>query len=152
MTDYNQFFCKVFSEALCNLKPETTPQWGRMTAIEMIHHLRLGMKMSLASQEGKISIPPEKLPINRRFLMSDQALNMNLERPKSLVLPVLANDLNWLKSDFLKDLKRLAQYFKEHPVHILGYDFLSLIDAAQWTHLYYKYFRHHFVQCGLMPE
>lgn len=152
MTDYNHFFRNQLPEALEQLQPETKPLWGSMNAQEMIHHLRLGIKMSLENQEGSISTPTEKLASYKRFLMSDRPFGKNLERPEFFDEPVETDDLELLKAGFLEDLERLLQYFRNHPQHTSVHDSFGILDAAEWTHLHYKHFRHHFIQFGLIPE
>jgi oxepin-CoA hydrolase/3-oxo-5,6-dehydrosuberyl-CoA semialdehyde dehydrogenase len=152
MTDYDHFFKETLPRALKALMPETKPQWGTMNAEEMIHHLRLGIKMSLENQAGTISTPEEKLPSYKRFLMSDRPFAKNLNRPKFFDHPAETNDLDRLKEGLVDDLERLLQYFSTHPEHTSVHDSFGVLNATEWTHLHYKHFRHHFIQFGLIDE
>ena len=75
-----------FLTKINNLKPETKPQWGKMTAQHMVEHLITAVQISNGKEHFECFNPPEKLPALKRFLMSNRPL------PRNFVNPVIGPD------------------------------------------------------------
>jgi oxepin-CoA hydrolase/3-oxo-5,6-dehydrosuberyl-CoA semialdehyde dehydrogenase len=60
-----------FLTKINNLKPETKPQWGKMTAQHMVEHLITAVQISNGKVHFNCFNPPEKLPALRRFFESN---------------------------------------------------------------------------------
>ncbi len=152
MIDYDQFFKDAVPQALAGLSPDKSPKWGSMNAEEMLQHLRLGIKMSKENQQGKVSTPEAKLPAYKGFLMSNKNFGKNLDRPPYFEQKLDSLEFGALKNQLLQELEQLLQFFKENPDHTSVHDSFGILNAAEWTHLHYKHFKHHLTQFGLIDE
>ena len=72
------------------------PAWGIMTPQHMVEHLILAVRSGNGNLEVECFNPKEKLPILKRFLMSDRDL------PKGFENPLLEKGLRKLEFSSLK--------------------------------------------------
>ncbi len=150
MIDYELFLGTSFPQSIRELKADAKPQWGSMNAEEMLQHLRLGIRMSKENQEGSISTSDEKLPVFKRFLMSDKPFGKNLNRPSFFDQPVQDMEFEELKKQLLQELEQLLHFLEQQPEHTSVHDSFGVLNAEEWKHLHYKHFRHHLTQFGLI--
>ena len=93
---FNQFLTK-----LENLKADTRPQWGKMTAQHMVEHLIMTMRMSNGKEKFKCFSPSERLPALKRFLMSERLM------PRNYISPVVGLDCLPLQYSNLEETKEI---------------------------------------------
>ena len=144
---FNQFLTK-----LENLKADTRPQWGKMTAQHMVEHLITAVQMSNGKVHFKCFNPPEKLPALRRFLMSDRPL------PRNFVNPVIGPDILPLQYPGLEETKEILEseindyynFFELNPnVKPTNVTFGEL-NKEEWDQFHKKHFTHHLTQFKLL--
>jgi len=106
---------------LSNLNEDKKPLWGKMTPQHMVEHLILAVKMGNGKLVVECFNPPEKLPVLKRFLMSDKPM------PKLFINPLIGEGLLPLKYSSLKEAKMelkaeiedYQKYFEENPDSVL---------------------------------
>lgn len=151
--DYATFFNQNVPAALAGLTPHTTPEWGQMTAAEMLHHLTTGLKLSMESEGVEILVPEEKWPAAKNFLMGPKPMPKGFEKPApyhNFPMPSNSN-LEQLKKDFLAQLQQLQEVVKTEAF-ISRHPNFGILDGTATLHLHYKHITHHFTQFGLMAE
>ena len=143
-----------FLNILDNLKTETKPLWGKMSAQHMVEHLIFAVQMG----NGKLFLecfnPPEKLPLLKRILMSNKPL------PKLFVNPVIGSDLMELKyhnleeakSNLRKEADDYYSYFEKNPGAKLVNVTFGELNFAEWEVFHKKHFTHHLNQFGLLSS
>jgi len=62
-----------------DLKSDSTPQWGTMSAQRMVEHLTDTVKMSSGKTKLPLEVPEDKLEKMQAFLSSDKPMAKNIE-------------------------------------------------------------------------
>lgn len=149
--DRTQFIQEVVPSKLKLLSAGMQPLWGSMSASEMVDHLRRGVVLSIENTEDEITTPEDKLPIYKRFLMSDKPFAQGLNKPKAYdKVKAEEGDLEALKEKLLNTLERMQKHFEEHPDHIAIHPSFGPLNPEEWMQLHYKHFSHHFTQFELI--
>ena len=128
------------------------PLWGKMTPQHMVEHLILAVKMGNGKLEVECFNPPEKLPVLKRFLMSDKPM------PKLFINPLIGEGLLPLKYSSLEEAKMelkaeiedYQKYFEENPDSVLVNATFGSLNKAEWDAFHQKHFTHHLSQFGLL--
>ena len=144
---FDQFLTK-----LKNLKPDTKPQWGKMTAQHMVEHLITAVQMSNGKVHFDCFNPPEKLPALRRFLMSDRPLPRNFVNPVigSDNLPLKYSDLKEAKEILEMEIKDYHKFFESNPEAKPTNVTFGELNKEEWDQFHKKHFTHHFTQFNLL--
>ncbi|HET7712615.1 MAG TPA: DinB family protein [Thermoanaerobaculia bacterium] len=125
------------------------PQWGKMSALEMLSHLVASLKMAL----GQISPEPKNIAWLRTFPMK-QIILYWLPFPKGAptapellisdeACPPLAmskRELERLLDEFSK--RELTRPWPDHPA-------FGRLNGRQWGTLVYRHMDHHLRQFGV---
>ena len=148
---YEKYFENEVSPVLEKLKATSKPEWGSMNADQMVEHLIAGVSISLDDSPRKITTPEDKLPIFKKFLMSDRPFGRDLPKPKEFDnYPTKNGDINAKKTELLKRMQEMLQYFEKHPEHSSVHSSFGRLNVEEWKHLHWKHFTHHFLQFGLL--
>lgn len=137
-------------QRLEKLTPDTTPEWGKMSAPQMLAHLNVAYEMSYEE-------PPHKKPgAIARFLLKTVVKNSVVsERPykknsKTAPAFVIQDD-----RDFAKEKERLISYLKKTQQlgaqHFDGKESMSFgsLTKTEWNNMFSKHIDHHFRQFGV---
>lgn len=135
-----------------NLKADTKPQWGKMSAQHMAEHLSATLWISSGKVKVTCFTPENRLPAMRAFLESDKPM------PRNFVSPAIGEDLTPLQfssfNEAANDLKSAYQAFKlhfnEHPEAEVTNPAFGDLNFAQWQKFHTKHITHHFSQFGLI--
>jgi hypothetical protein len=132
-------------ERIRTLRPSHTPQWGRMSAPQVVCHLAESLKMAL----GELSVAPKKAPI--RYPPLKQVIVYLAPFPKNV--PTAPELLARAPSDWdadVSDLQSLVDRFAargpraawvEHPL-------FGKLSGRAWGVLVYRHMDHHLRQFG----
>ncbi len=149
--DYNTYFSEEVPNALTELSANTKPEWGTMSANEMLEHLIAGVILSMKDVPRSITTPEDKLPVYKKFLMSDRPFGKDLPKPKEFDdYPTKNDDINESKAELLKRIEEMLLYFEKHPQHSAIHSSFGRLTVEEWKHLHKKHFTHHFLQFGLL--
>ena len=149
--DYDKYFKDEVVPVLVKLRADTNPEWGTMNAEQMVEHLIAGVSISMEDAPRKITTPEDKLPVFKKFLMSDRPFGKDLPKPKEFDdYPAKNGDIDGKKAELLKRIEEMLQYFEKHPQHSSIHSSFGRLNVEEWKHLHKKHFTHHFLQFGLL--
>lgn len=151
MTDYDGFLLNDLPQIIEPLSEDKTPEWGEMTSLEMLEHLRVAVEMCLDDSPREITTPEERLEAYRRFLMSEKPFIENAPKPKEFDdYPKKNGDINERKMELIKAVKKMINHFESHPEFSSIHPSFGRLNVNEWKHLHKKHFTHHFTQFGLV--
>lgn len=149
--DYDKFLQNEVPLVLAQLKAETKPVWGTMNAEQMVAHLIAAISISMDDVPRKITTPDDKLPVYKKFLMSERSFAKDLPKPKEFDdYPAKNSDINGKKAELQSRIEEMLQYFEKHPQHSSIHSSFGRLNVDEWKHLHWKHFSHHFHQFGLL--
>lgn len=145
-----EYFEKLFPEKIQELKEDTIPMWGSMTASDMLDHLRKGLVISMENTDDEITTPEERLPSYKAFLMSDRPFGQNLNAPAVFFsYPASEDNFEKRRQTLLETLKYTRQFMAENPDHRAIHPSFGQLNAEEWWQLHRKHFTHHLAQFGI---
>lgn len=138
---------------LNNLKSDSIPKFGKMTAQHMVEHLTYAIMFSNGKFPQKLYLPIDKAElIKEKIIHSDNELPIGFKAPMlgdklpNLVFP----DLNIAVKELLAELDRFDKYFLENgdtkPINPI----MGKLDKQEWIIFHNKHFKHHFRQFNLL--
>lgn len=145
---------KIF-ETLSQLKSDSIPLFGKMTAQHMIEHLMLAISFS----NGKL---PQRIMVDERVAKTIRHYTINTDKEMSIGFkaPMLGDDLLPLSHpdlktaiEFLKkQLDDFDFYFKHNPDAKPISPVIGELNYGEWIVFHNKHFTHHFKQFGLLTD
>jgi len=144
-----------YIDLINDLKDNTKPLWGNMTAQHMVEHLILVVQTS----NGKIILsecmnPPKKYPLLKRILQSSRPLPRNFVNTVvgAGLKPLVYKNLQSAKEDLIVEIQNFNLFFKKNPeAKPLNVTFGPL-SHKEWILFHNKHFTHHLTQFGLIVE
>jgi hypothetical protein len=139
------------AEPLRQLTVSHHPDWGRMNPQMMVEHMVDTLNISNGTLEAPLLMPPDKLPILRKQLLSDMPLPHNFQNPwvsEQLRTDSLQTALDKMSSAI--DL--FYAYFKNHPDAKPVHPIYGPLSQEEWIWFHQKHFTHHLQQFRLIPE
>lgn len=140
-------------ERLKLLNPDTTPQFGQMTAQHMVEHLDLVVLISNGSKEAQLLFPVEKAEKMKQVVIyTDQPIPIGFRSPAlpSVGLPDLVfSDLELAKNKLVESLDLFFDFFKQNPEAEPMNITLGKLNYKEWLIFHNKHFTHHFKQFSL---
>jgi len=140
-------------ETLKNLKKDSQPLFGKMTAQHMIEHLIMALNFS----NGK---SPQHLMIDERFAKKIRYYTIETENEMSIGFkaPMLGDDLPALNYESLhaaienlvKTIETFEFYLKNNPEVKPICPVIGELNYHEWIIFHNKHFKHHFKQFGLI--
>ena len=128
------------------LKADIKPQWGTMTAVQMVAHLSDSLRMA----SGELEVAPRKVPF--RYSPLKELVLYVLPMPKGLPTApelIARKPEDWTAevADLRDQLNGLVQrgaeaLAPEHPA-------FGALSAKQWGVLVYRHVDHHLRQFGV---
>jgi hypothetical protein len=137
---------------LNQLKKDTNPLWGTMTASEVIVHLEDTLLLTIGPKQLEVLTPEDKLPLYVKFLESDK------EMPRGFKVDYLIRNeesntinLNQLIDSHLEVLERFLNIEDKQNFHSI-HPIYGNLNYEHWIMLHTKHYTHHFKQFGLIEE
>jgi hypothetical protein len=131
------------------LMPNTNPQWGKMSAAQMLAHCNVIYEMSLEDIHKKPNVIVKFILtlMVKNSVVSEKPYKHNSQTAPQLVIK---EDKN-----FEEEKRRLIQYIQK--VQTLGDKYFDMkeshsfgaLSSSEWNNLYYKHLDHHLGQFGL---
>jgi hypothetical protein len=142
---------KYYLEVLNQLSDSTSALWGKMSAQHMVEHLILAVQMCNGKLQLECFNPPEKLPVLKRFLMSNKPLPKLFINPAigSDLLPLKYSNLNAAKEVLKNEIADYENYFKRTPDAQPVNPTFGKLNKEEWDKFHQKHFEHHLSQFGL---
>ena len=147
---FESFFMIDVPVMLKKLDANTAPEWGSMTASEMLDHLRKGVDISVQKIPTEVVTPVEMLPKLRNFLLSDKPFSQGNKKPDVFdQIPSFEGDIEELKINLMRSLVTMLVHFEKNPEHTAVHANFGELNTDEWMHLHRKHIQHHFKQFGL---
>ncbi len=138
--------------ALNKLEQETKPNWGNMSAQQMVEHLNESIQMSMNPNHGiPLQITPDKIDGMQQFLASDKPIIQNFKAIFAPENPPLKyEEIELAIDDFVDIWLTFEDYSNENPDAIVLHPYYGDLTIAQWKRMHQKHFSHHFTQFGIL--
>lgn len=140
---------------LNGLTENTKPNWGKMTAQQMLEHLETTLLYSIGEPEAEKCFTPEEL-----LEKYQDSLYNHRKMPKDFPAPFLPEDgtlpelkyknLEQAKEKFLENLQKYQIYYRENPEAEHMHFVFGKLNKEMMELMHRKHFMHHFEQFNLI--
>ena len=140
---------------LNGLTENTKPNWGKMTAQQMLEHLETTLLYSIGEPEAEKCFTPEE-----HLEKYQDSLYNHRKMPKDFPAPFLPEDgtlpalkyknLEQAKEKFLENLQKYQIYFRENPEAEHMHFVFGKLNKEMMELMHRKHFTHHFEQFNLI--
>lgn len=140
---------------LNGLTENTKPNWGKMTAQQMLEHLETTLLYSIGEPEVEKCFTPEE-----HLEKYQDSLYNHRKMPKDFPAPFLPEDgtlpelkyknLEQAKEEFLENLQKYQIYYRENPEAEHMHFVFGKLNKEMMELMHRKHFTHHFEQFGLV--
>jgi len=145
---YNKEDGEKFIERINKLKPDTTPEWGKMDAAGMLFHLRQPLLIAFGEMKSKrMFIGVLFGGIVKKQMLADRPVKKNAPTDKRFI-PVGNNDFEKEKEMLIASIRRIAEGGKE-SISKEPHPFFGNLSPEEWSTLTWKHFDHHLQQFGV---
>lgn len=134
---------------LNKLQANTVPQWGKMNAGQMLHHVNLIYDVAFHKFDPKT---PAIVKFFVKLMAKDTVVG---NKPYNKNTPTAKYLVTTEEFDFEKEkdalINNLKDAEKKGPTYFEGKDSngFGKLTAKEWSHMLYKHIDHHFTQFGL---
>ncbi|WP_343748352.1 DUF1569 domain-containing protein [Fluviicola sp.] len=136
---------------LNKLTPETTPEWGKMSAQRMVEHLTDTIRIATGEAPQELIIPEDKIERMVAFLYSDKPMARNIEVPFAKAdTPLRNEELELAVDEFVEAYLEFQELFAANPDLKTVHAFYGPLNYEQWDLLNKKHLTHHFTQFGIL--
>ncbi|MFN4075948.1 MAG: phenylacetic acid degradation bifunctional protein PaaZ [Cloacibacterium sp.] len=140
---------------LNGLTENTKPNWGKMTAQQMLEHLETTLLYSIGEPEAeKCFTPEEHLEKNQDSLYNHRKMPKDFPAPflpEDGTLPELKyKNLEQAKDKFLENLQKYQIYYRENPEAEHMHFVFGKLNKEMMELMHRKHFTHHFEQFNLI--
>jgi len=140
---------------LNGLTENTKPNWGKMTAQQMLEHLETTLLYSIGEPEAEKCFTPEE-----HLEKYQDSLYNHRKMPKDFPAPFLPEDgtlpelkyknLEQAKEKFLENLQKYQIYYRENPEAEHMHFVFGKLNKEMMELMHRKHFTHHFEQFNLI--
>lgn len=140
---------------LKGLTENTKPNWGKMTAQQMLEHLETTLLYSIGEPEAEKCFTPEE-----HLEKYQDSLYNHRKMPKDFPAPFLPEDgtlpelkyknLEQAKEKFLENLQKYQIYYRENPEAEHMHFVFGKLNKEMMELMHRKHFTHHFEQFNLI--
>ncbi len=146
--DRLDFLLEKFPSLLLKIDPETKPEWGKFSVMQMIEHMFYAVRMANGKDAYSIITPEEKIAPMQEFLMSEKEFRPNTknvlmgEEPE----PQRLKNVEEAVAELKKELNVFHRLFKNDPEKMVTNPFFGELNFQKSIHLLYKHAIHHLKQ------
>ena len=141
------------TERLNNLKVDSQPVFGKMSAQHVIEHLAITFMISNGKLPRQLVTPPEKVARYKAvFFEPDKEFPSGIKAPVlgDEPLPLRYPDLPSAIQKFWKEFDAFETYYAENPDSKPMHPVIGELDKEEWVLFHNKHVTHHFKQHGLV--
>ncbi|MEM9819831.1 MAG: phenylacetic acid degradation bifunctional protein PaaZ [Bacteroidota bacterium] len=142
-----------FENHLAQLKEDTKPAWGIMTAQHMVEHIEFFIQMAMGKVSTDVITPEKYLERTQESLFNYKPMPKSFDHPllKRGELEALRFDsLKAAKTALLESFDAYEAYYKANPEVSHPNTIFGPLDKELWDLLNRKHVNHHFEQFGLI--
>ena len=150
--EHKEYLLNEIPKLLEELKEDTAPKFGLMTAQHMVEHLTSTIKAVL-HRYGEVQNPPTKGQLGfKKFIHEKGAVSEYRPSDKTKAdLPELKYaTFEEAKAELPKAVKQFYDHFEANPDFKCYNDFLGELDFGELSLFEYMHYRYHFYQFGLI--
>ena len=131
------------------LSPDTLPQWGKMTAPQMLAHLNVPYDMAYGVVNPGFGTLTKLM---LRWFVKPGVVGSKPYKKNSRTAPIFIiegeRDFDSEKAKLIGYINKTEQLGKDH---FDGRDYVSFgkMNATEWSNLFYKHMDHHFTQFNI---
>lgn len=128
---------------------ETKPQWGKMSAPQMLAHLNVPYDMTYGVVNPKFN---RFTKLMLRWFVKPGVVGEKPYKKNSPTAPIFKiedeRDFEMEKTKLIENITKTEQLGKQH---FEGREYVSFgkMTASEWSNLFYKHMDHHFTQFGV---
>ncbi len=149
-----QFITVESLEKLNALTESIQPNWGVMSAQEMIEHVEYVFAISIEKNKTKLYTPTEQLSAYKAFLLSDKQFRENTKAPIEMVgetpEPLRYTSLDEAKERLANSINDFTAFFEGNEDRQTMHPAFGMLDYNEWVLMHYKHVLHHLKQFGLV--
>jgi oxepin-CoA hydrolase / 3-oxo-5,6-dehydrosuberyl-CoA semialdehyde dehydrogenase len=146
------FLGTTVHEALAVLKPDAQPQWGHMSAQQMVEHLLWSIRGSTGAMTFAVVTPDNLLERAKRFLYHDR------QTPHEFMNPLLTAGLPPLEYPDLRsaveavrvEMRRFLELAVKEPDVVRNHPIFGPLKPEEWERSHFKHCHHHLAQFGMV--
>ena len=152
---FNELNRRNIKKLLNGLTENTKPNWGKMTAQQMLEHLETTLLYSIGEPEAEKCFTPEE-----HLEKYQDSLYNHRKMPKDFPAPFLPEDgtlpelkyknLEQAKEKFLENLQKYQIYYRENPEAEHMHFVFGKLNKEMMELMHRKHFTHHFEQFNLI--
>ncbi|MAS21284.1 MAG: hypothetical protein CMF34_13685 [Leeuwenhoekiella sp.] len=140
---FDQKTFQEIQQRLANLKPETTPLWGKMNAGQMLKHCQRPLEIAVYDKDFGLKSNFLIRTFFKKSMYDDRPFMKNMPTPKAFKVTE-AVDFNLEHDNLLKLIEKFYGLrdkldWKPHPV-------FGKLSQEQWGKIQYKHLDHHLNQ------
>lgn len=146
------FLERTMHEALAGLAADAQPQWGRMTAQQMVEHLLWSIRGSTGAMQFAVATPPQLLERAKRFLHHDRQTAHEFMNPLLVegVPPLEFADLGGAVAAVREEMGRFLALSVAEPDAVRNHPIFGPLKPEEWERSHFKHVHHHLQQFGLI--
>ena len=140
-------------DRLNNLKVDSQPVFGKMSAQHMIEHLAVTFMISNGKAPQKLYTPLEKVDrFKAAFFHPENEFPMGIKAPvlPDEVVPLRYPDLPTAIQKFWKEFNAFEAFYAENPNAKPMHPVIAELSKEEWILFHNKHVTHHFKQHGLI--
>ena len=152
---FNELNRRNIKKLLNGLTENTKPNWGKMTAQQMLEHLETTLLYSIGEPEAEKCFTPEE-----HLEKYQDSLYNHRKMPKDFPAPFLPEDgtlpelkyknLEQAKEKFLENLQKYQIYYRDNPEAEHMHFVFGKLNKEMMELMHRKHFTHHFEQFNLI--
>ncbi len=150
--EHRAYLVNEIPKLLKQLKEDTEPRFGLMTAQHMVEHLTSTIKAVL-SRHGEVQNPPTKGQLGFKAFIHEKGAVLT-HRPSDKTkadLPALKyGTFEEAKAELPKAVQRFYDHFDANPDFKCYNEFLGEMDFGELSLFEYMHYRYHFYQFALI--
>ncbi len=151
--DLEDFFRTRVPEIIDAVNGEEQALWGMMTMHHLLEHLVFPLEFVLYNEKVTLLTPPEKLPRQREFLLSEYGMPPNFKPPflpADTTVPLQTSTLQEAKDRLQHTIRQFLEIINAEDFTTLMHPLFGPLNRQEWLIFQYKHFMHHFMQFGLV--
>lgn len=146
------FLRTTMHEALAGLASDAQPQWGHMSAQQMVEHLLWSIRGSTGAMAFPVVTPDTLLERSRRFLYHDRQTPHEFMNPllKAGLPPLEYPDLRSAVEAVRVEMEGFLELAEREPDTVRNHPIFGPLKPEEWERSHFKHCHHHLAQFGMV--
>jgi oxepin-CoA hydrolase/3-oxo-5,6-dehydrosuberyl-CoA semialdehyde dehydrogenase len=147
-----RFLQDLVPENLASLRDWTEPNWGQMTAQQMVEHLLWAFEISNGRAHVDCSVPESKRERMKAILYDDRCMPRNFKNPTLVagLPPLRYPGIQEAKAALAAEVEHFLLAFATESEGLRTHPVFGAIGVDEWSRVHFKHCYHHLLQFGLL--